>query len=56
LASPEPRTSRRILGFVDDGVLLVLVVLVFPLIILAAGGAIGLLVHVIREIAYRVAG
>jgi hypothetical protein len=55
---PQPPAGRRgqlrtILGFLDDGVLLLLVVLLFPLGILLVGTPVALLVRVLIQIARR---
>jgi hypothetical protein len=55
---PQPPAGRRgplrtILGFLDDAVLLLLVVLLFPLGILLVGTPVALLVRVLIQIARR---
>ena len=54
-AKPSARRGplRRILGFVDDVVLLLLVVLLFPLVILLLGSPVALFVRLLVEIAQR---
>ena len=44
---------RHILGFLDDAILLILVVLLFPLVILLIGTPAALLVRLLIEIAQR---
>lgn len=55
VASPEPgrRRSppRRLLGLLDDAVLLGLVVLLFPLVIVLIGAPVALLVRLLMSIA-----
>jgi hypothetical protein len=53
LASLQPHPPHRISGLLDDGVLLLVVVFVFPLLILLAGGMVGLVVRLVMEIAHR---
>jgi len=54
-AKPSGRRSplRRILDLVDDAVLLLLIVLLFPLVILLVGMPVALLVRLLVEIAQR---
>jgi hypothetical protein len=54
-ATPGGRGSplRSILGFLDDAVLLVLVVLLFPLVILLVGTPVVLFARLLMEIAQR---
>ena len=54
-AKPGCRRSplRTILGFIDDAVLLLFVVLLFPLVILLAGTPVALSVRLLIEIAER---
>lgn len=47
------RPLRTLLGLVDDGVLLLLVVLLFPLVILLVGTPVALFVRLLIEIAHR---
>ena len=47
------RGFHKIVGLVDDAVLLLLAVFLFPLIILLVGAPIALLVRVVIEIAHR---
>jgi hypothetical protein len=52
---PGSRSSplRNILGFLDDAVLLLLVVLLFPLVILLIGTPVALVVRLLIEVAQR---
>ena len=54
-ANPGGRRSplRNILGFLDDAMLLLLVILLFPLIILLIGTPVALLARLLMEIAQR---
>lgn len=54
-AKPGSRRSplRNILGLLDDAVLLLLVVLLFPLVILLIGTPVALFVRLLIEIAQR---
>jgi hypothetical protein len=54
-AKPHGRRSplRTVLGLVDDAVLLLLVVLLFPLVILLVGTPVALFVRLLIEIAQR---
>jgi hypothetical protein len=54
-AKPGGRRSRlrNILGLLDDAMLLLLVVLLFPLLILLIGTPVALLVRLLIEIAHR---
>ena len=50
---PAAGTSRTIAGFIEDAVLLLLVLLLIPATILLVGGPIALLIRVLLEIAAR---
>ena len=50
---PAASASRQIAGFVEDGVLLLLVLLMIPATILLIGAPIALLIRVVLEIAGR---
>lgn len=54
-AKPGSRTSLlcNILGLLDDAVVLLVVVLLFPLVILLVGTPVALLVRLLMEIAQR---
>jgi hypothetical protein len=46
-------SAHKIAGFLDDAVLLLLAVFLFPLIILVPGATIALFVRVVMAIAHR---
>jgi hypothetical protein len=47
------RTLREFAGLLDDALMLVLLIWLFPLAILAVGGLVALLVRIVIEIAQR---